>query len=179
MYRRRKRTRQAPKARTKEEKCATKWCRNRRAAKITRHRMANGKVKEFHSQLPVCWKCKSKRLKERHPATYVLNALRVAARRRRIPCTLTLAQFEDWCEQTGYLQNRGQEPTSATIDRINHNEGYHIWNIKVLNHLENSTNGHTVPGEDSEQNAQQPDYPERDPQQHDPCDYASPEDCPF
>jgi hypothetical protein len=109
----------------------------------------------------------------------VLNWLRQTAKKRHVPCSLTLVQFKEWCDQTGYLKNRGQEATSATIDRINHDEGYHIWNIKVAEHLENSTNGHTVPGEDTQQNAQQADYSERDPEHYDATDYAEPKDCPF
>lgn len=80
-----------------------------------------------------------------------------------MPFTITLAQFEAWCRQTGYLEKRGKEPDCATIDRINHDEGYHIWNIELRSHAENSANGHTVPGRETEQNESQPDYPERGP----------------
>lgn len=102
-------------------------------------------------------------LKERHPETYVLNAIRQKAKKRRVPFTITLAQFREFCKQSGYLELRGTEPESATIDRINHDEGYHIWNIRVLSHAENSKNGHVVPGRETRQNESQPEYPERDP----------------
>jgi len=161
MYRRKKRTRAAPKARSQAEKCATKWCRNRRAEKTVRYRMASGQVKEYITHLTVCWKCRAKWLKATHPATYVLNAIRNRARQRKVPFTITLVQFRAWCEKTGYLERRGREPECATIDRINHDEGYHIWNIEVRSHAENSTNGHTVPGQETAQNQSQPEYPER------------------
>lgn len=167
MYRRKKRTRVAPKARTKEEKCVTPWCRNRKA------------INNTGRQLNLCWKCRSKLLLERHPATYVLNALRQKAKKRRVPLTITLAQFEQWCHDTGYLEKRGKDPSSATIDRINHDEGYHIWNIQILSHEENSTNGHTVPGVETDQNEQQPDYPEREHEREPEYQPGDAPECPF
>ena len=163
MYRRKKRTRIAPKARSRADKCATKWCRNERASRITRYISKTGKVIEYQGSLKLCWKCQSRQLKARHPATYVLNAIRNRARQRKVPFTITLAQFKAWCVTTGYLEKRGQEPDCATIDRINHDEGYHIWNIELRSHAENSANGHTVPGRETEQNESQTDYPERGP----------------
>src|SRR5208337_2103341 len=161
MYRRKKRTRTAPKARSRDEKCVTKWCHNRKAEKKVRHRMASGQIKEYVTHLVVCWKCRSKQLKEKHPATYVLNAIRNRARQRKVPFSITLVQFQEWCQQTGYLDRRGREPECATIDRINHDEGYYIWNIDDPAHAENSSNGHTVPGQETKQNQSQSEYPER------------------
>ena len=100
-----------------------------------------------------CWKCHTRLLKERHPETYALNALRSHARRRKVPFSLTLAEFREFCEKTGYLEERGLEPWSATVGRINHDEGYHLWNIRVESHAKNSQNGHTVPGRNTAQNA--------------------------
>jgi hypothetical protein len=127
--RNRKKWKQAPKARSKEDKCASKWCRNARAVN------SNGYMLEH------CWKCRSRRLKERHPATYVLNMLRHSARKRNLPFTLTLEQFIKFCTDTGYLAKRGNQPDDLTIDRKDWNEGYHIWNIRVLTHAENSAQG--------------------------------------
>ena len=67
--------------------------------------------------------------------------LRHSARKRKLPFTLTLPEFRKFCEETRYLERRGNEPESLTIDRINPNEGYHIWNIRVLTHEENSAQG--------------------------------------
>ena len=80
-------------------------------------------------------------LKERRPWTYVLNMLRHSARKRKLPFTLTVAQFKKFCEETGYLESRGNKPGSMTIDRIDWDEGYHIWNLQVLTHEENSEQG--------------------------------------
>lgn len=80
-------------------------------------------------------------LKERRPWTYVINMLRHSARKRNLPFTLTLAEFKEFCEKTGYLERRGNKPTDLTIDRIDWNDGYHIHNIRVLTHEENSEQG--------------------------------------
>lgn len=156
MYRRRKRTRKAPVARSKEEKCATKWCKNRKAAHATYHRMADGTTKKYENFLSHCWKCRARMLKERQPATYVLNAIRGRAKQRGLPFTITLEEFKTWCAQTGYLEKRGRDPESASIDRIDHDKGYHIWNIQIKSFQENCTTGHTVPGRETKQNERKP-----------------------
>jgi len=140
-YRRKKRTRVAPKARSKEEKCITKWCKNRKALKYTRVKMANGMIKVYECFLSTCWKCHAKKLKERHPHTYVLNMIRHSARKRKLPFTLTIAEFKAFCAHTRYLELRGNKPGDYTIDRIDVNEGYHAWNIRVKTHEENSAEG--------------------------------------
>ena len=106
-------------------------------------------------------------LKASQPATYVLNAIRNRANQRKIPFTITLAEFKAFCERTGYLEKRGREAGSASIDRIDHDKGYHIWNIQVKTFLENCTNGHVVPGRETKQN-------ERNPEEYD-YDFAGPE----
>jgi hypothetical protein len=79
--------------------------------------------------------------KEKRPWTYVLNMLRHSARKRKLAFTLTVTSFKEWCLQTGYLEHRGNQPHNLTIDRIDWNEGYHLWNIRTLTHAENSEQG--------------------------------------
>jgi len=140
-YRRKKKTRVAPKARTKAEKCKSKWCKNRRATKRSRYRTASGKVGVYECTLPYCWKCKARHLAERHPHTYVLNMLRHSARKRNLPFTLTLDQFKAFCAKTNYLELRGKNPSSLTVDRIDRTDGYHHWNIQIMTHADNSAQG--------------------------------------
>lgn len=80
-------------------------------------------------------------LKERRPATYTLNMLRHSARKRKLPFTITLAEFEKFCAETGYLEKRGNKPDDLTIDRIDWNKGYSIGNLQVKTHAENSAQG--------------------------------------
>lgn len=125
-YRRKKRTRVAKKASDKSEKCITKRCLNARAINNTGRPLRH------------CWKCRSRLLKARHPETYTLNAIRQRAKARGIKCDITLEDWKDFCRKTGYLQNRGQKSDSATVDRIDDRYGYHIWNIRIMPHGENS-----------------------------------------
>ncbi len=125
----------------KEDKCATKYCRNKRATKTTRYKSISGKVIVYENMLRHCWKCRARMLKERRPVTYVLNMLRHSARKRKLPFTITLQQFAQFCAETGYLERRGNKPDSLTIDRKDWNEGYHIWNIQAITHAENSEQG--------------------------------------
>lgn len=158
MYRWKKRTRIAPKARTPEEKCHTPRCRNRKAVKYTYYKSPKtGETIKYTLSLNHCWKCRARMLKKSQPATYVLNAIRGRARQRKLPFTITLAEFKKWCAETGYLEKRGREPDSFTIDRIDHDKGYHIWNIQIKTFEENCTNGHTVPGRETMQNERKPE----------------------
>jgi hypothetical protein len=168
MWRRKKRTRKAPKARSKAEKCLIRWCRNK------------GAINSSGRRLRLCWKCRSRQLKKRHPETYVLNSIRQRTKARGLPFTITLVEFRQWCRQTNYLELRGQEPNSMTIDRIDHDKGYHIWNIQLLNHAENSANGHVVPGRETKQNEPRPEIYDYDFAGPAP-DYQPPTDptCPF
>lgn len=157
MYRLRKRSRKAPKARSKEERCITKWCPNKKAIKYTYYKMADGTVKKYEHFLNHCWKCRSKMLKESQPVTYVLNAIRQRAKQRKIPFDITLKQFRKFCLDTRYIELRGRNPDSASIDRIDHDKGYHIWNIQIKPFRENCTNGHVVPGRETKQNERKPE----------------------
>lgn len=139
--RNRKRHKKAPKATDKASKCVTKFCRNQKAKKKTYYTNAAGQRIVYEGFLSHCWKCKARQLKEKRPWTYVLNMLRHSARKRNLPFTLTVASFKKWCEETGYLEKRGNKPGDLTVDRIDHNEGYHIWNIQTLTHEENSEQG--------------------------------------
>lgn len=131
---------QPPVGSRKGMRCETKWCRNLKARK------SNGYL------LSHCWKCRSRRLKERHEATYVLNMIRHSAKKRNLACSLTLAEFKAFCARTGYLEKRGNKPKSLTVDRIDHRQGYHADNIKVSTHAVNSRAGYCYPGGKVRQN---------------------------
>lgn len=119
----------------------TKWCRNRKAAKKTVYKKADGTLKVYNGRLNHCWKCRTRKFKERHPVTYVLNMIRHSARKRKLPFTITKPEFEKFCAETRYLELRGKQENDLTIDRIDPNQGYHIWNLRVLTHTENSAQG--------------------------------------
>lgn len=130
-----------PKAKKPEEKCNTEGCNNRRIFVTKRKRLKSGKVRTYTYFRLVCSKCQTAELRRKHPCTYILNALRLGARRRGIPCSLTLEEFKEFCRETNYVELRGTAEDSLTIDRIDPNEGYHAWNMRVLSHKENSAQG--------------------------------------
>jgi len=133
-----------PKGSKKGMKCETRYCRKFKG------KNGAGRLQR------ICNKCKSRLLKTRHPETYVLNMIRNRARKRNIPFSLTLEEFRQFCARTGCLANRGTDPHSGSIDRIDHDEGYHVWNLQVKDYGENCRNGHTVPGQITKQNARGP-----------------------
>lgn len=139
--RNRNRWKKAPPARSKVDKCATKRCRNQKAKHKTVYKKADGTTKVYENRLEHCWKCRSRMLKERQPVTYVLNMLRHSAKKRKLPFTITKAEFEKFCADTRYLELRGNEAHNLTIDRVDPNAGYHLWNMRVLTHADNSAQG--------------------------------------
>lgn len=155
--RNRNRHKKAQVAQTKDDKCRTKYCRNQRALHRTHYKKADGTKVVYENYLKLCWKCHSRRLKERRPWTYVLNMLRHSANKRNLPFTLTVESFKQWCLATGYLEKRGNKPDDLTVDRIDRNEGYHIWNLRTLTHAENSDQG------SDNRPRQVPEEPEPDP----------------
>lgn len=124
-----KRTKTLLRVRLGPGRCASRGCRNKRAKKSDGYFLQH------------CWKCRSRKFKKSQPITYVLNMLRHSARKRGLSFSLTKAEFARWCEETHYLEERGRNSHSMTVDRIDPNEGYHIWNIRPLSFEENSQQG--------------------------------------
>lgn len=58
--------------------------------------------------------------------------------------TITLEEFRKFCNDTGYIIKKGMRGRNCTIDRINNNEGYHIWNIQILSMNKNIEKYHGV-----------------------------------
>lgn len=80
----------------------------------------------------ICRSCAYTRYSLKHPHAYTLNKLRNNAKRRGIECTLTLEQWIDFCNATGYIDARGRESESLTVDRKKSSLGYTADNIRVL-----------------------------------------------
>jgi len=53
-------------------------------------------------------------------------------------------EFRNFCEETGYIITKGMRGYRYTIDRINNNYGYHIWNIQLLSLISNIEKYHEV-----------------------------------
>jgi hypothetical protein len=68
-------------------------------------------------------------------------SLKHNAKRRRVLFKLTLKEFKDFCDSTGYLKKKGVESEDMSIDRIKAWEGYHKDNIQMLTIAENGRKG--------------------------------------
>lgn len=57
--------------------------------------------------------------------------------------TITLEEFREFCQRTGYIIKKGMRGKNCTIDRIKNNLGYHIGNIQIKSNLANIKKYHT------------------------------------
>lgn len=58
-------------------------------------------------------------------------------RQRKIPNTVTLIQFREFCQRTGYLITKGKRGQNATIDRPENWRGYSVDNMQLLTGRQN------------------------------------------
>ena len=65
------------------------------------------------------------------------------AKKRNIEFAITLQEFRDFCQCTGYIVKRGMRGRNCTIDRIENIYGYHIWNIQLLTNKANIDKYHS------------------------------------
>ena len=85
-----------------------------------------------------CHKCRMRKYKEKHPLAYLFNTLKGNAKRRKKEFSLTLEQFKKFCEDFGYMEGKGKNAFSMSIDRIRSEEGYNINNIQILSLSDNT-----------------------------------------
>ena len=103
-------------------KCEVKYCRRDAAP---------GRKK--------CYRCRSRAYKERNPDMYTFNALRNNAKRRGKDFTLTFDEFRGFCNDTGYMEGKGKNADSLSIDRSKNHIGYTKENIRILTLSQNSS----------------------------------------
>lgn len=77
--------------------------------------------------------------KHNDPEAYTFYALKSNAKRRGIEFTLTLMQFREFCQTTGYIEKKGKHPRAMTIDRHINSIGYTEDNIRCISLNENSS----------------------------------------
>jgi len=66
------------------------------------------------------------------------------AKKRNKEFTITLQEFRDFCERTGYIVKKGMRGRNCTVDRIWNNKGYHIDNIQLITNEANIRKYHDV-----------------------------------
>lgn len=80
----------------------------------------------------LCHKHYKRKRRESDPVGVRYNQFKTNALARGKDFTITLTEFREFCDRTGYIIKPGYRGRSATIDRINNEHGYHIWNIQLL-----------------------------------------------
>lgn len=89
----------------------------------------------------LCHKHYARKRREIDPVYSRFNQFKINARRRKKAFTITLEEFKDFCQKTGYIIEKGKRGQNATIDRIKNKYGYHIWNIQLLTNKQNARKG--------------------------------------
>jgi hypothetical protein len=84
-----------------------------------------------------CETCKSRKARFKDPLKYAFRNIRRSAQGRNIPFLLTLDEFQDFCQRTGYLSKKGKEFEDLTIDRIDPSKPYQADNIRALTWIDN------------------------------------------
>lgn len=59
------------------------------------------------------------------------------ALRRCKEFSITLEQFRNFCQETGYIIKKGYRGKNCTVDRIRNWEGYHIGNLQLITNKAN------------------------------------------
>ena len=78
----------------------------------------------------------------RNPVKASWHRLKAKAKARKIEFTLSLEQFQQLCEITGYVDGKGRASSCLSIDRIDFQKGYELSNIRVITVSENSAKGY-------------------------------------
>lgn len=84
-----------------------------------------------------CPTCRSRLHRLRNPDAYAYCNLRCSARKRGIGFELSFEDFQEFCAVTGYVELRGKNPESLTVDRIKSDQPYRIGNIRIMRYDDN------------------------------------------
>lgn len=76
-------------------------------------------------------------MRARHPIRYAYEAIKDSAKKRSIPFKISFDDFKDWCNETGYADEKGKQRLKHHCDRIDASKGYEKGNLQILNEREN------------------------------------------
>lgn len=71
---------------------------------------------------------------------------------------ISLPEFREWCIKTGYIIQKGKRGRNCSIDRINNNFGYFIWNIQIKSSEANTRKYYEHDKHFTELDESDPDY---------------------
>lgn len=106
----------SPAKKSKGEKCCAFHCHNAPVQKLG----------------GLCYKHYRRKRRKLDPVGIRYQDFTGNARKRGIPCNVTLKEFRQFCVDNDYIVVKGQRGRAATIDRIRNNEGYYIGNMQIL-----------------------------------------------
>jgi len=101
------------------KKCSVKYCRNK---------VKGGK----------CNSCASRQKRARNPLRYAYDVLKMNAKRREKPFTITFDYFKKFAIETDYIAGKGRTKKSYSVDRIRNDLGYVPGNLRVLTCSDNA-----------------------------------------
>jgi len=84
----------------------------------------------------LCHKHYKRKLNETDPVQVRYNVFKAGAKRRGKQFLITLKEFRQFCDETGYL-SPGKRGKNCTIDRIDINKGYELGNMQLLTNRQN------------------------------------------
>jgi len=84
-----------------------------------------------------CTTCQSRLKRLIHDDRYAFENLRSSARKRGIEFLLSFDDFMEFVSVTGYLEQRGKDPHSLSIDRIKTDRPYMLGNLRILTYADN------------------------------------------
>ena len=85
----------------------------------------------------ICSRCLMCRWRANNPHQATYKRLQHDAQKRGIPFLLSLAEFREWSNETGYLDKKGRLAGDYHVDRIDSLRGYELGNIQLLTVSEN------------------------------------------
>lgn len=89
-----------------------------------------------------CQTCQSRIKRMTHDDRYAYSNLRASARKRGIGFHLSFEDFAEFCATTGYLEQRGKEPHSLSIDRRFTDRPYELGNLRIMTYEANISHRH-------------------------------------
>ena len=85
-----------------------------------------------------CKTCVSRKARSTDPLKAAYYTIKSNAKRRGVYFGLTVDQFKQFCDETGYLKYKGIFSWSMSIDRIDNGKGYIAGNIQMITLAENT-----------------------------------------
>ena len=92
-----------------------------------------------------CNTCKSRLFRLRNPDQYAYFNLKASAAKRGIGFNWAFEDFLEFCAITDYVELRGKDPHSLSIDRIDNSKPYQLGNVRIMTYADNVSHRYEGP----------------------------------